>query len=133
MVILVWWVADDLEPSTLKSHHNFDEMTSLLRDLASKYPHITRLYSIGKSAVGGRNLWVFEITDHPGVHEPGEPEFKLVANMHGNEVVGRELLVAMAEYLCINYARSTAIRRLVDSTRIHLLPSMNPDGYEIAE
>jgi len=126
-------VIDDLEPSTLKTHHNFDEMTSLLRDLASKYPHITRLYSIGKSAVGGRNLWVFEITDHPGVHEPGEPEFKLVANMHGNEVVGRELLVAMAEYLCINYARSTAIRRLVDSTRIHLLPSMNPDGYEIAE
>lgn len=86
------------------THHNFDQMTAYLQDLHRQYPKITRLYSIGKS-VQGRKLWVVEISDNPGKHEPGEPEFKYVANMHGNEVVGRELLLHLAKAFCENYGR----------------------------
>ncbi|XP_053693015.1 carboxypeptidase D [Sabethes cyaneus] len=113
-------------------HHNFLAMESFINDLAGNYPSITRLYSIGKS-VQQRNLWVMEITRNPGKHVPEKPEVKYIANMHGNEVVGRELLLLFAKYLCENYNKSERVTKLVNNTRLHVLFSMNPDGYEISE
>lgn len=113
-------------------HHNYAAMEKLLKEIASAYPTLTRLYSIGQSSQG-RQLYVLEVTDNPGTHEAGEPEFKYIANMHGNEVVGRELLLNLAVLLTTSYVKDNRIRRLVDSTRIHLMPSMNPDGYEASQ
>lgn len=57
-----------------------------------------------------------------------------MANMHGNEVIGRELLLLLAKYLCQQYtAGDERIQRMLNTTRIHLMPSMNPDGYERAK
>ena len=112
-------------------HHNYEEMTKVLKNYSKSCANISRLHSIGRS-VEGRELWVFEITDNPGKHELTEPEFKYVGNMHGNEVVGRELLLHLIALLCDNYGIDPMLTKLVNSTRMHILPSMNPDGYEMS-
>lgn len=52
--------------------------------------------------------------------------------MHGNEPAGRELLLQLADYFCRKYERDRRVQRLVNDTRIHLMPCMNPDGFHTA-
>jgi len=127
------------QPQSFK-HHNHAELEKFLKELSQEFPDITHLYSIGKS-VEGRDLWVLAISDNPTQHEAGEPEFQYIGNMHGNEVVGRELLLLFARFLCENHRlpatpgakpeerEANVIHWLISNTRIHIMPTMNPDGY----
>uniref|UniRef100_A0AAF5PMP8 Peptidase M14 domain-containing protein n=1 Tax=Wuchereria bancrofti TaxID=6293 RepID=A0AAF5PMP8_WUCBA len=118
------------ETMQIKVHTN-EEILNELTSLHEKYPNITYLYEIGKS-VQGRSLIVLAIGKYPMKHSPGIPEFKYVANIHGNEISGRELLLCLANILVINYGKNEVLTRLVNRTRIHLLPTMNPDGFTVA-
>lgn len=115
------------------THHNNTMMAAVLQQIHNRCPDVSRLYTLSEPSVRGVPLYVLEFSDMPGRHELMEPEMKYIANMHGNEVLGRELLLHLADYLCTSYLAGDAdIKKLVDSTRIHLLPSMNPDGWKIA-
>ncbi|CAF1310615.1 unnamed protein product [Rotaria sp. Silwood1] len=118
-----------IEPKDKFQYHNYDSMVEKLKELNNKYPNITSLYTIGKSNEK-RDLWVMIISDQPLIHEPGEPEVKYIGNMHGDESVGRECLILFIEYLCINYEKHDYITQLVNNIRIHIMPTMNPDGFE---
>uniref|UniRef100_A0ABI7XCA9 AE binding protein 1 n=1 Tax=Felis catus TaxID=9685 RepID=A0ABI7XCA9_FELCA len=113
-------------------HHSYKDMRQLMKVVNEECPTITRTYSLGKSS-RGLKIYAMEISDNPGDHELGEPEFRYTAGIHGNEVLGRELLLLLMQYLCREYRDGNPrVRSLVQDTRIHLVPSLNPDGYEVA-
>uniref|UniRef100_A0A3Q3WTM8 Peptidase M14 domain-containing protein n=1 Tax=Mola mola TaxID=94237 RepID=A0A3Q3WTM8_MOLML len=110
-------------------HHSYKDMRQVINE---ECPNITRIYNIGKSSQGLK-MYAMEISDNPGEHETGEPEFRYTAGLHGNEVLGRELLLLLMQFLCKEYNdENPRVRRLVDGVRIHLVPSLNPDAYELA-
>ncbi|XP_007942330.1 adipocyte enhancer-binding protein 1 [Orycteropus afer afer] len=113
-------------------HHSYKDMRQLMKVVNEECPTITRTYSLGKSS-RGLKIYAMEISDNPGEHELGEPEFRYTAGIHGNEVLGRELLLLLMQYMCREYRDGNPrVRSLVHDTRIHLVPSLNPDGYEVA-
>uniref|UniRef100_A0A0K2UK94 Peptidase M14 domain-containing protein n=2 Tax=Lepeophtheirus salmonis TaxID=72036 RepID=A0A0K2UK94_LEPSM len=118
-------------PRLAFNYHNHTEMTNYLRHISTIYSNLTALYSIGQS-VQGRELWVMVVSRSPYEHMIGKPNVKYVANMHGNEAVGRELMLHLILYLVQQYESDYYVRWLLDNTRIHIMPSMNPDGFEVA-
>ncbi|XP_069134723.1 carboxypeptidase M-like [Argopecten irradians] len=111
------------------NYHRHPAMASYLQNLSVNYPDITHLYSIGQS-VEGRDLWVLAIGKSPKSHVTLRPHVKYVGNMHGNEPLGREMLLHLIEEFVMNYATNSTLQTFLDSTLVHILPTMNPDGFE---
>ncbi|KAK3244967.1 hypothetical protein CYMTET_45444, partial [Cymbomonas tetramitiformis] len=87
--ILVHWEVDEAREyhrrllqqtvhsgNPLGAYHSNEELDTFVKDFTTAGPctSLSRTYSIGKS-VEGREMWVLEISDKPGVDEP-EPNFK---------------------------------------------------------
>ncbi|XP_053213451.1 carboxypeptidase D-like isoform X2 [Panonychus citri] len=87
---------------------------------------------LGKS-VQGRELWVMLISSDTNSDILMKPNVKYIGNMHGNEAVGREMLLHLILYLLTHYESDRYVRYLVENTKIHILPSMNPDGFEMSK
>jgi len=109
-------------------YESHEDMYRKLDTLAKTYPRLARLGTVGKS-VQGRELLYIKISANVNNRTRLEPMFKYVGNMHGDEAVGRQLIIYLAHYLLQNYRRLPRIKQLVDTTEIYLMPSMNPDGY----
>ena len=129
--------AHTLDAPSWDDYHNYEEMTSVLHYFAETFPSLTSLFTIGQSAgtksgstVIKRELWVLKISTSPQEDDYTKPELHYIANMHGDEVVGRELLLRFIDRLLRGYGTDTRVTHLVDSTTIFIMPSMNPDGFE---
>lgn len=116
---------------TLGQYHTYASLTSDLQAYASAHPQICRLTTLGAS-VQGRQLWALLITDNPDVEED-EPEFKYVATIHGDELLGMEMCMYFVDMLLTRYGSDSRITDLIDSTAIWVVPLMNPDGREIGQ
>jgi hypothetical protein len=100
-------------------------------DLLSKIDHIVDIsqgiaetFDIGFSH-GNRVLRGIRITVDKN-SQSIRPVVRLVGNQHGDEVVGRELLIRFAEYI-VNH--QTTLIDTFGPIVIEMLPSMNPDGF----
>jgi carboxypeptidase T len=109
------------------SYHTLAQIESMLQGIASNYPDITTLYSIG-TTYEGRNIWCLEISDNPGVDE-GEPGVFYMGVHHAREWPGAEICLNIANQLTGQYGVNSTITDLVNNRRIWIVPVVNPDGY----
>jgi len=124
------WEATKNTDDPLRSYHTYQELRAELMQIAADNPTICHLDSIG-ATTQGRGLWFMRISDNVEVEE-AEPEFKYIAAMHGNEVVGKEMCMYLINYLVDNYGILPRVTDLVNNTEIWIMPSMNPDGTAAA-
>lgn len=109
-------------------YHTNAQLDTVLHQLQKEYPQLAKLHIIGSSKMG-EPLMVLQITQNVGRRTLLKPMFKYVANMHGDEALGREMLIYLAQYLLRNYNRVPEVTDLVNTVDIYLMPSLNPDGF----
>lgn len=110
-------------------YHDYRGMSDLLVNLTNYRPDLVTLYSVGKS-LEGRDLWVTMVTSQATEDQLLKPNIRYIGNMHGNEVVGKEMLLHLLAYMVNTYDTDPQMRWFLDNTIIHIMPTMNPDGME---
>lgn len=118
---------EEYDAAMAGSYHTLAQVETMMEDIASNYPSITKLYSIGTSHEG-RDIWCLEITDNPGVDE-GEPGVFFMGLHHAREWPTVEICLHIANNLTSLYTVNSTIADLVDNRRIWIVPVTNPDGY----
>ncbi len=105
------------------SYTNTTALAALIGRLTAAYPTLCEPFTVGQSSQG-RPLVGLRLFDKSLA--TARPEVKLVGNMHGDETVGRELLVRLLQDVLQN-----GRREVLDALDVYVLPSMNPDGFEL--
>ncbi|XP_023325363.1 carboxypeptidase D isoform X2 [Eurytemora carolleeae] len=109
------------------------DIQDIISNLALSNPTLAQTYNLTHRSVLGEDLVAIRLTANADKPRPLlKPLVRLSANMHGNEVVGREILVELAKLLVHGYSLDTRIRNIMDNVEVHLLPTMNPDGFNRA-
>lgn len=104
-----------------------EDIEAKLKKIVEGHENFVKLFSIGKTHEG-RELWMVKLSDNVSLDEI-EPEVKYIANMHGNEIVGRELMVLFLEELIEKYTSGDPeVTSLINNSEVFIMPSMNPDG-----
>lgn len=115
-------------PAGYTGYHTYAETQTELQKAVANYPSLTKLGSAGTS-YEGRALSLIKISDNAATDE-NEPEVLFTCNQHAREHLTTEMCLRIVQRLTSGYATDSAIKRLVDSTEIWVVPSVNPDGAE---
>jgi len=110
-------------------YHTYEETVEYLRSIVQLYPHLTRLFYIGKSTLLGYPIWAIKISDNPEQDE-GELAVLVDGMHHAREPLGNEICLSFLDYLLSRYGWDERVTSWVNDYEIWIVPIMNPEGYK---
>jgi carboxypeptidase T len=111
-----------------EAYHTYAESTAALQQAQLNFPSLAKVSSIGQS-YEGRAMNLIKISDNVATDE-NEPEVLFTCNQHAREHLTTEMCLRIVERFTTGYATNPAIKNLVDTHEIYVIPNMNPDGSE---
>lgn len=111
-------------------YHTYAESTALLEDLVRQHPGLAKLYSVGKSAAGAKEIWCVEIGNQATGAAEEKPATYFDGNQHASEVTGGETTLFLAHYLLTRYGSDPDVTRLIDTRVTYIVQRADPDGAE---
>ena len=112
----------------LRQYRDNSGLQRELERLSQVRPEVAQLFTLGRSVRGEKISGVRLTAGATGQRSLLTPMVWLVANMHGNEVVGREVLTHLATLLTM-VEDDPRLERILNTTEVHIVPSLNPDGW----
>ncbi|MFM7354679.1 MAG: M14 family metallopeptidase [Microcystis aeruginosa] len=110
-------------------YYPYAELVSFLKNLASSYPNLISLTSIGKS-YENRDIWLTTLTNQATGPYLEKPAYWIDANTHAGEVTGSAVALYTISHLLRQYGHNPQITRLLDHYTVYILPRLAVDGAE---
>ncbi len=110
-------------------YYTYAELSAALQQLASAYPDLAKLYSIGQSPEG-RELWLMELTNRATGAAADKPAYYADGNHHAGEVTGSMVALYTIVQLLTGYQSDPKMQQLLDNYTFYILPRVSPDGAE---
>lgn len=101
-----------------------------LKKLANDHKAIARAIEVCETP-GKNEVWRLELGAGNASSRSNRPAMLVIAGIEANDLAGTASALAWAESLTAGYATNDAIKKLLDSTTIHLWPRVNPDGAAV--
>src|SRR5579884_3015799 len=109
----------------------FPELTERLEGLAAGRPELMDLSSIGQSSEG-RDIWLATVTNKETGPPLEKPAIWIDGNIHATELTGSLAALYLIAKLLDEYGQDATVTRAVDTRTFYIVPSMGPDGAELA-
>ena len=108
-------------------YHDYYGTMELLNGFNDKHPNLVNVYTIGKSVLG-KDIWCIRITNEINNKE----KFSCLIDgcIHGEEWEASEACLYLADYLLINFDSNSTVTGILNTTEIHVVPLVNPDGRQ---
>jgi PKD repeat protein len=104
----------------------YEAYVGIMNQFETDHPALCEVFSIDTS-VQGRKLMMAKISA-PFSRTDARPQFLYTGTMHGDELVGFNLLLRLIDYLLNNYGTDPQVTYLLDNVEIWINPNANPDG-----
>ncbi|CAD5373138.1 Carboxypeptidase [Rubrivivax sp. A210] len=112
--------------------YRYAELTRLLQDYAAAAPGLVALESIGKSWEG-RDIWLLTLTDAASGSDGDKPAIWIDGNIHAAELTASTTCLYWLHQLVSGWtAGEAAVRHLLQTRAVYIVPRLNPDGAELA-
>jgi carboxypeptidase T len=116
------------EKADAGDYHTVAEVMDEIQGMVAAHPDILAYESIGTTHEG-RAIPAVRV----GPPGEGRPTFFVVAMHHAREWISVEVPMGLLNHLVNGYASDPAIKDLVDSREIWVIPVLNPDGLEYSQ
>jgi len=101
-----------------------------LDSLEHRHPSLVRVFPIGRTTVGNREIVAVKIASHVE-QESDRPSILFDGCHHSNELMGGEICLAIAQELASLYGVDPQVTRWLDQWQIYIVPVVNVDGHEV--
>jgi len=119
-------------PSGRVSYRRLPDYDLDMKQLAMRYPSLTRPLTLNHHSVLGRDVNGIEISTGAPNTGDGKPIFLIMGLHHAREWPSSEHTIEFAYDLLRNYGRDPRTTQLVQQTRTIVVPVVNPDGFNIS-
>ncbi|MBS0198171.1 MAG: hypothetical protein JSR77_15565 [Planctomycetes bacterium] len=113
------------------TYHTLAEINARLDELAANFPAFASTFSVGQSIEGRTIRGIrFSAPDQPGNPRSARPQVMVEGAQHAREWISPCVNMWVADRMLETYATDPAIRTVLDSVEVIVVPVINVDGYE---